>query len=189
MASATGPEGGVPPHIPHGHDEEAPLALSSVAGGAALERVTRVLALIGGVLLLISVALSITSIAGRYAFGLPVPGDYELVELICAVGIFLFFPYTHSIGGNLTAEFFTSGLPRRWQTALDAVHDAIFALIAALLAWRLGHGMVDKIDNGDSSILLQVPLWWPYTVAVACMWLLSVVSLWRVVAGFGALRR
>jgi TRAP-type C4-dicarboxylate transport system permease small subunit len=160
-----------------------------VAGGALLERVTRFLALVGGTLLLASVVLSIVSITGRYTVSLPVPGDYELVELICAVAVFLFFPYTHSIGGNLTAEFFTSGLPRRWQAALDVVHDAIFALIAALLAWRLGGGMVDKFDNGDSSILLQIPLWWPYTVAVACMWLLCIVSLWRAAAGIGVLRR
>ena len=186
MEAETGPEGGVPPP---GVEAETPLSLSGVAGGALLERVTRVLALAGGVLLLVAVVLSVTSISGRYVFSAPVPGDYELVELICAVAVFLFFPYTHSIGGNLTAEFFTSGLPRRWRIALDIIHDTIFALVAALLAWRLGSGMLDKMDNGDSSLLLQIPLWWPYTVAVACMWLLSVVSLWRVFAGIGALRR
>lgn len=183
------PGEGVPPPAPPGAEAETPLALSAVAGGALLEKVTRVLALAGGVLLLVSVVLSIVSISGRYAFSAPVPGDYELVELICAVAVFLFFPYTHSIGGNLTAEFFTSGLPRRWQMGLEVVHDTIFTLVAALLAWRLGAGMVDKIDNGDSSILLQVPLWWPYTVAVACLWLLSIVSLWRVIAGIGVLRK
>lgn len=170
-------------------DGEKLLALADLPGGARLEHLTRFLALVGGVLLLVSVVLSIVSISGRYAFSLPVPGDYELVELICAVAVFLFFPYTHSIGGNLTAEFFTSGLPGRWRAALDAVHDLIFALLAALLAWRLGHGMMDKINNGDSSILLQIPLWWPYTVAVACLWLLCLVSLWRFAAGIQAMRR
>ena len=189
MASDPGPQGGASRGTPRGHDDQAKLTLSEVAGGALLERVTRVLALVGGGMLLASVALSIVSISGRYAFSAPVPGDYELVELICAVAIFLFFPYTHSIGGNLTAEFFTSGLPRRWQMALDVVHDLIFTLVAVLLAWRLWHGMLDKIANGDSSILLQIPLWWPYTVAVAGMWLLSIVSLWRVAAGIAVLRR
>ena len=189
MAPETGPEGGAPPPAPGRSHDEPQLVLSDVAGGALLERVTRILALIGGGLLLVSVALSLVSISGRYAFSHPVPGDYELVELICAVAVFLFFPYTHAIGGNLTAEFFTSGLPRRWQIALDAVHDTIFAGLAALLAWRLWHGMIDKFENGDTSLLIQVPLWWPYTFAVACMWLLSIVSLWRVAAGIGVLRR
>jgi len=189
MASGPDPAGGAPPRASRDRDHAAPLDFAAVAGGARLQRLTRILALIGGGLLLFSVALSLVSITGRYAFSAPVPGDYELVELTCAVAVFLFFPYTHSIGGNLTAEFFTSGLPGRWQVALDVVHDLIFALIAALLAWRLGGGMVDKVENGDSSILLQIPLWWPYTVAVASMWLLSAVSLWRVAAGIGMLRR
>jgi len=189
MTSGPEREGGAPQDAPRGHGDEIPLALADVPGGARLESVTRSLALIGGVLLLVSVVLSIVSISGRYTLSRPVPGDYELVELICAVAVFLFFPYTHSVSGNLTAEFFTSGLPGRWRTALDVVHDTIFALLAALLAWRLGHGLADKIRNGDSSILLQIPLWWPYTVAVACLWLLSVVSLWRVAAGIGVLRR
>jgi TRAP-type C4-dicarboxylate transport system permease small subunit len=189
MTSGPDPAGGARPRAARDRDHAAPLDLSAVAGGARLQRLTRILALIGGGMLLFSVALSLVSIIGRYAFSAPVPGDYELVELTCAVAVFLFFPYTHSIGGNLTAEFFTSGLPVRWQTVLDVVHDAIFALLAALLAWRLGSGMIDKIDNGDSSILLQIPLWWPYTVAVACMWLLCAVSLWRVAACIGVLRR
>jgi TRAP-type C4-dicarboxylate transport system permease small subunit len=189
MTSGPEPAGGAPPRASRDRDHAARLDLAAVAGGTGLQRLTRILALIGGGFLLFSVGLSLVSIIGRYALSAPVPGDYELVELTCAVAVFLFFPYTHSIGGNLTAEFFTSGLPVRWQTALDVVHDVIFALIAALLAWRLGGGMVDKFENGDSSILLLLPLWWPYTVAVACMWLLCMVSLWRAAAGIGALRR
>ena len=188
MASGNGTDGGGPPHTP-AHSDTAPLAISDVAGGAFLERLIRILALIGGVLLLVSIGLSVVSITGRYALSAPVPGDYELVEIICAVAVFLFFPFTHARGANLTAEFFTSGLPERWNRVLDIIHDFIFTLIAALLAWRLGHGLVDKFHNGDSSILLQFPFWIPYTFAVACLWLLCIISLWRVFAGIGALRR
>jgi len=189
MAQQDGSRGDAPRGASHASGGETPTEISGIAGGRLLDRLTRVLALIGGALLMVSVVLSVVSIAGRYAAAMPVPGDYELVELICAVAVFLFFPFTHARGANLTAEFFTSGLPARWQKSLDVVHDLIFALIAALLAWRLGHGMVDKINNGDMSILLQIPLWWPYTVAVACLWLLCVVSVWRVAAGIALLRR
>jgi TRAP-type C4-dicarboxylate transport system permease small subunit len=188
MASGNGMGVGAQPHAP-AHSDAEPLAISDVAGGAFLERLIRILALIGGALLLVSIGLSVVSIGGRYALSAPLPGDYELVEIICAVAVFLFFPFTHARGANLTAEFFTSGLPESWNRVLDIIHDFIFSLIAALLAWRLGHGLVDKFHNGDSSILLQFPFWVPYTVAVACMWLLAVISLWRVAAGIGVLRR
>jgi TRAP-type C4-dicarboxylate transport system permease small subunit len=133
--------------------------------------------------------LTVASVTGRYGFGTPVPGDYELVEIICAVAIFLFFPYTHATDGNISAEFFTSGLSLRHRRILDAVHDVVFAVIAAMLAWRLGHGLVDKFHSGDMSILIHIPLWWAYSFAVLSMALLAVICVWRIVAVIGMLRR
>jgi TRAP-type C4-dicarboxylate transport system permease small subunit len=155
----------------------------------AIERLTRALALAGGVLLLVAVAITLVSVAGRYGFSQPVPGDYELVELICAVAVFLFFPYTHAVGGNISALFFTSGLPDRYQRVLDLTHEVLFALIAALLTWRLTVGLVDKFTAGEASILIRIPLWWAFSFAVLSVALLTVVCLWRIAAGIGALRR
>lgn len=188
MPGENGPAGGADSRAAHAHAESDDLTIATVPGGRALLRVTRWLALAGGVLLLAAIGVTLASVGGRYAANAPVPGDYELVEIICAVAVFLFFPYTQSIGGNITAEFFTSGLPTRWKRSLDVVHDAIFTLIAAILAWRLGHGLSDKIANGDSTILIQIPFWWAYGFAVACMVLLTIVCLWRLVAGIQVLR-
>jgi TRAP-type C4-dicarboxylate transport system permease small subunit len=155
----------------------------------ALETVTRALALAGGALLLAAVVITLVSVIGRYAFNAPVPGDYELIELVCAVGVFLFFPYTQSVGGNIAAEFFTAGLSTRHRRLLDVGNDIVFTLVAMLLTWRLAVGFLDKFNTGDSTILIQIPLWWAYGVAVVSMFLLSIVCLMRMVVGIGALRR
>lgn len=154
-----------------------------------LQSLTQLLALIGGALLLVAVGITLVSVTGRYAFDAPVPGDYELVEFACAVGIFLFFPYTHSIDGNITADFFTVGLSARHRRLLDIGNDIVFTIVAALLTWRLAAGFLDKYETGDTTILIQIPLWWAYGVAVLSMFLLTVVSVARIVAGLGALRR
>ena len=167
-------------HDPHGGEP--------VVSGA-IERLTRMLALIGGVLMLVTIAITIVSVTGRYAFSQPVPGDYELVELICAVGIFLFFPYTHATNSNISALFFTSSLPLRYQRALDVIHDVVFMLVAAMLTWRLAAGLADKFSTGESSMLIGIPLWWAYSFAVLSMALLTVVCVWRITAGMKALRR
>ncbi len=150
---------------------------------------TRTLALAGGAFLLVATVITLVSVIGRYGFGKPVPGDYELVEITCAVGVFLFFPYTHAVNGNITAEFFTAGLPARWRRVLDIVNDAVFALVAMVLAWRLSSGLLEKFASGETTILIGIPLWWAYSVAVLSMSLLAVVCLLRVIAGIGALRR
>lgn len=154
-----------------------------------LEAFTRALALAGGALLMVAIAITIVSVAGRYLFSAPVPGDYELVELICGVGVFLFFPYTHAADGNIIAEFFTTGLSPRRRRILDVGNDVIFTIVAMLLTWRLGVGFEDKYSSGEATILIQIPMWWGYGVAVLSMFLLTIVCLMRVAVGLGALRR
>lgn len=129
--------------------------IAATRAGALALRVTRALALIGGVFLLIAVVVTLVSVVGRYTFASPVPGDYEIVEIGVAVAVFLFFPFTHAVGGNIAAEFFTSGLSRSKQIAIDLVHDIVFAGIAALLTWRLTHGLIEKYVTGDTSILIH----------------------------------
>jgi TRAP-type C4-dicarboxylate transport system permease small subunit len=182
MASDSGPEepDSAPPAGAHGN---------GLVLGGALGRLTRSLALVGGGLLLIAVAITIVSVVGRYAFAKPVPGDYELIEIICAIAIFLFFPYTHATDSNISAKFFTSGLSQRHQRILDVSNDVIFALIAALLTWRLAHGLENKLSTGETTILVRVPIWWAYVVAVLSMALLTVVCVFRVAIGIGTLRR
>lgn len=179
-----GAEGAVTRPPPSDIDEGDRLPINST-----IERMTQWLAYCGGVLMLIAIALTLVSVIGRYLFSAPVPGDYELVETICAVGIFLFFPYTHATGSNITVKFFTTGFTLRHQRMLDLVHDVIFALIAALLAWRLGIGLVHKFLSGESTMLVRVPFWWSYSFAVASMVLLCIVCLARIVAAIGELRR
>ncbi len=171
-----------------GPASEDPLQ-NEIAIGGRLGAMMRGLALAGGAFLLIAIVITLVSVAGRYAFGAPVPGDYELVELTCAVGVFLFFPYTHSVSGNITAEFFTAGLSARKRRLLDVGNDLVFVLVAAMLTWRLSEGLLEKFTNGETSILIRIPLWWAYGVAVASMALLTVVCLARVVVGIGSLRR
>ena len=182
MTSDTGPE--EPARAPPGGAHGSGLVL-----GGAIERLTRILALAGGGLLLVATAITIVSIVGRYAFLQPVPGDYELVEIICAIAIFLFFPYTHATDSNISAKFFTSGLSQRHQRILDVANDVFFALIAALLTWRLAHGLENKFATGETTILIRVPIWWAYVVAVLSMALLTVVCVFRVAIGIGTLRR
>ena len=157
--------------------------------GGVLGALTRGLAFVGGLFLLATIVITLVSVTGRYAFGAPVPGDYELVEITCAIGVFLFFPYTQAIGGNIVAEFFTAGLPALGRRLLDVVNDVVFALVAMTLTWRLYGGLVDKYTTGETSILIGIPLWWAYCVAVASMALLSVVCWARAAVGAGAMRR
>jgi TRAP-type C4-dicarboxylate transport system permease small subunit len=172
------------PHVPPSGDHRERLTISPT-----IEEFTRWLALGGGLFTLVAIATTLVSVVGRYGFGAPVPGDYELVELLCAVGIFLFFPYAHATSSNIVVEFFTTRLPGRQKRILDLGHDVMFAAVAALLAWRLAIGLMQKFQNGESTMLIRVPFWWSYSLAVAALIVLCIVCIARIIAGLRALRQ
>ena len=69
-------------------DSERP---NDVFGRFLLKLVTY-LAICGGLVLVAIVLINFISIAGRTIFGKPLTGDFELVEMGCAVAIFSFLP-------------------------------------------------------------------------------------------------
>ena len=82
----------------------------------AIERLARMLALLGGLVLVALTIITCISIAGRalISFGLgPVPGDFELVEAGVAFAIFAFLPWCQLNRGHATVDLFTSFLSER----------------------------------------------------------------------------
>jgi len=154
-----------------------------------IERLTLWLALGGGALMLGAIAVTLISVAGRYGLNAPLPGDFELVEMIAALGIFFFFPYAHATNSNIVVRFFTDGMALRRKQILDLVHDVIFTAVAALIAWRLAIGLADKFHTGESTMLVRIPYWWSYGFAVASMILLCIVCIARLHAGVRAMRQ
>ena len=140
--------------------------------------------------MLCAVALVVVaSVVGRYVFGRPIEGDYELVEMGMAVAIFLCFPYCHLTGTNLVAEFFSTGLSKRVRLGLDALSDAVFAVVAAGFTWRLAIGLGRKFAQHDTTMLLAIPVWIGFAVAVFSMALLTFVCLARMADEIRRLRR
>jgi len=149
--------------------------------GRALQRLSEILALIGGALMLFIVVMTMLSIAGRYFFNMPVRGDFEITELACGIAAFLFFPYTQATGQNLVAEFFTSSLSERGRAWTEAAHTLVFAVLAAFLAWRGYEGLIDKVVMQERTMLVGLPIWVAYAVAVPCLVVLAAVCLWMSV--------
>ena len=155
-----------------------------------VERLATATAVTGGLVLVGLVILVCTSIAGRtgnsvlhsdrlasLAPGLsarlldagvgPVDGDFELVEAGIAFAIFAFLPICQLRGGHASVDVLTRFLPVPAQRALIAFWEAVLAGVLALVAWRLHAGLLGKLSTGETTFLLQFPLWWAYAAALA----------------------
>jgi TRAP-type C4-dicarboxylate transport system permease small subunit len=122
----------------------------------------------GGVLVLITVVTDL-SIAGRVLipFGLrPIQGDYEIVEAGIAFAIFAFMPWCQFNRRHVNVDVFTSRLSPDVLRFVDFLIDIAFVVVIAIIIWRTGIGLGDKYRNGQSTFILQMPVWWTYAVAM-----------------------
>ena len=81
--------------------------------GRFLLRLVTYLAICGGLVIVVIVFINFISIAGRTIFGKPLTGDFELVEIGCAVAMFSFLPLCQFKNGNVIVDFFTINLSNK----------------------------------------------------------------------------
>lgn len=145
--------------------------------------------MLGGLVLTFLIFMTCASIAGRsinsilnsdflqsaipdianalLAVGLgPINGDFELVEAGLAFAVFLFIPLCQLEGAHASVDIFTSRLPLRINQKLQLLIDIAFAAALVLIAVKLFEGMQSKRNSGETTLLLQYPIWWAYGLSL-----------------------
>ena len=154
-----------------------------------MERLARVFAMAGGMLLIAIVGMTVASVLARHFFGAPIPGDYELTELACGIAVFAFLPYCHVTSANVVVDFFTSRLSPRRRAVLDGVHSVAFTIMAGLIAWRLFVGGMRKLGDGETTLFLEIPIHSAYFLALIAAALLTAVCFLVIYRHLQALRQ
>jgi TRAP-type C4-dicarboxylate transport system permease small subunit len=145
--------------------------------------VSKALTLISGVLLIAAIILTCTSIVGRglTSVGLSaIPGDYELVEMLCGLAVFAFMPYCQLHKGHISVDLIISALGHKAMAWTQLFGDIIITGVVSVLAWRHGIGTFDKYDYEETSFILEIPIWWPYAIAQLLLVMTVVTSLFTV---------
>lgn len=146
---------------------------------------SRLMALVGGAVLTLLILITCISIMGRAANtalhsdfmmslapGLSVAlidagvgairGSFELVEAGMAFAIFAFLPYCTITMGHAAVDVFTNNLPRGMNRVLEFLTAALLAAVLVTIAVQLQAGLERKMGSGETSLLLQFPIWWSY---------------------------
>jgi TRAP-type C4-dicarboxylate transport system permease small subunit len=144
----------------------------------AIERAAKAFAFAGGAALVAMLGMSVASITGRSVLGTPVQGDFELVQLGCAVSIAAFLPWCQFARGNIIVDFFTTRLSPRAQARLDALGALLLALVTALVAWRAAAGALSVWESGERAMISRVPQWIGYAAIVPSLALTALVGLY-----------
>jgi TRAP-type C4-dicarboxylate transport system permease small subunit len=114
-------------------------------------------------------ALVTVSVIGRYLASAPVPGDYDIVGILCGCAIFAFLPYCQLNRGNVLADFFTNRAPARVKAALDAGGNVLFLLAIIMFTWRLYYGMLEMRQSSEQIAAFAFYRWWTIPFDIFCM--------------------
>ncbi|MBD8891380.1 TRAP transporter small permease [Roseibium litorale] len=148
--------------------------VKALAGGTALA---------GGAVLIAIVLMTCASVTGRAlsSFGLgPIEGDFEMVEIGIGFAVFAFLPWCHLQRGHATVELLTGRFSTRTNKWIDVVSDLLFLLMAALIAWRLWLGMLDKKSYFETTFILQIQVWQAYAACMVGAVVLTIVSIYQL---------
>ena len=138
------------------------------------------LAFSGGIILISMVFLNLLSIIGRVVWGKPIVGDFELIEIACAVSIFMFLPICKLKNGNIIVDSFTLKLNQRKRLFLDFIGDILFGLVALFFSMRMVFGLLDMVRYNEQTMLLEIPLWLPFGPAIVSFLFLSFICFYTV---------
>jgi TRAP-type C4-dicarboxylate transport system permease small subunit len=146
--------------------------------GRTLVVLARALSWFGGGVLIAMMGLSVVSVIGRKFFDMPVQGDFELVQLGCAVCVACFLPWCQIEKGHVIVDFFTVNASIRTKAWLDSAGALLLGGCAALLAWRLALGTWSVWTTQETTMILGAPVWIGYAPLVPAFALLAATGFY-----------
>jgi hypothetical protein len=96
----------------------------------------------------------------------PIEGDFELVEAGVAFAIFAFLPLCQIKSMHASVDILANTFPRWLNRFLRMITEVIFAAVLVVIAWRLYEGMLSKRSYGETTFLLEFPIWWSYAASL-----------------------
>ncbi|WP_211096160.1 TRAP transporter small permease [Flavimaricola marinus] len=167
-------------------------------------KLSRLMAYLGGLMLIALILMACVSIVGRSLNGVlhsdffqgglkgfadwalalgigPINGDFELIEAGIAFSIFSFLPLCQISGGHATVDIFTSQMSDRANRILRVIIDILFAAVIVLIAVQLLGGMQSKMRSGQTTLLIQFPVWWAYAPSVVGAAVAAIISIYIAV--------
>jgi len=144
---------------------------------SGIERLTSVVAMLGGLLALAVAVLATTSVAMRWLLSSPIDGDFEYVKMATAIAVFAYLPYTQARRGNIMVDTFTGWLPARARDFLDAFWDLVYAAVMAYLAYCLVYGTLGMFSSGETTMQRQLVLWPSVALCTALAVLVAITAV------------
>jgi len=129
------------------------------SGSAAQRfRLANILEVVAGAVLFLLMAVMVADVIGRYLFSAPIPGAFEVIEILMCTVIFAAIPVATAHGEHIIVDLLDPVLPRRLTAALKVVATLLIAAVFMTLVWLLWELGQRTARSGWVTDTLRIPL-------------------------------
>lgn len=168
-----------------------------------MNRFAKAMAIIGGAFLAVLIVLICVSVVGRVLNGVfhgpvaeilpefskwalamgvgPINGDFELVESGIAFAIFAFIPLCQITSAHASVDVFSTMFPAKLNGFLGMIIEIVFAIVLVVIAWQVYEATLAKHRYGETTFLLEMPVWWAYAASFLGAVAAAIVGIYMAV--------
>jgi TRAP-type C4-dicarboxylate transport system, small permease component len=121
-------------------------------------RLETALGAVSAVVLFVMMMVTTLDVAGRYLFSLPLPGGFEMTEMMLAALIYCGLPIVSLERGHIVIDTLDPFFPPRFKRALDVIADTVCFVTLAGIGWLIFRRALRVAEYGDTTAVLKLPL-------------------------------
>ncbi len=119
--------------------------------------IERLLAVTASVIMFLMMMFTLIDVLGRNLFNAPLPGGFEVTELLLAVIIFLGLPMVTSEATHVDVDLCDPTVPEPLKPYQDAAIGIINIVAFATLTWMLWEFFQRTLQYEDTTAILEIP--------------------------------
>ena len=116
------------------------------------------LSVTSGVVLFLMMAITAVDVTGRYLLNKPLPGGFEMTELLLAALIYCGLPLVSWRREHIVIDTFDHLYPPRLKRALDIIAEVICAATLSGVGYLIFRRAARVAEYGDTTNVLKLPL-------------------------------
>ena len=151
-----------------------PAESAASAGTRVRGWLMRALGVIASVVLFVMMMLTAVDVVGRYVLNRPVPGAFELTEMMLAALIYCGLPLVSQRREHIVIDTFDQFMSRGVKRGLDIAAEVLCSASLFGLAWLVFGRAARVLAYGDTTTVLRLPLA-PVAYLMAAMLLATAV--------------
>lgn len=125
--------------------------------------------------------ITFVDVVARYIFSSPIPGAYEISELVMGVMIFSALPVVTWRGSHITIDLLDAITPMWISGWRDGFMFTISSGVVAVLGWELWALATTLASYGDVTEYLRIPIHPTLQIMSLLAWTTSMIALFAAV--------